>query len=589
MSKNVLLVMLEFDNWTQARAWSYTGAYAFHDGLVENGHRCTLLPALWDRDPGAADSYLHHAPALLDGETFDEAWVWCVHTRYDEAFWHWLKQVAPVRVGVVMESLSVSEAEATEFPQFAQRKLEVFDQLRHCTHALVADELDAPTITEELGIPATWNVVMVPERFVRFDEAPDVPQAAFIGNKYGPRKPYLEDPALAPLLTRPHLPERDTDLPARFDQLHAEARTMLLSDTPSRADLDAFTTGLRALREALFVLHLDGIRMGFANVNLPSMLRAYAGRVTESMAAATPAVSWLPEDRADCARLFAAAKEIVLFDSPESLRSQLERLRDEPVWRNELATAARNTLLVRHTSRIRMRQYQAWIETGTAPDFFSDIGYKPDVEESRYYRHFFAEVPSWSRPTPNGDERARWEKIQQLVEYSAPAAGQSREIVEIGCGRGWLANLLRDYGKVLGTEPVGDVIAHARKLFPDLDFLTGSAEVLHFLGHAGRYDLLVCSEVIEHVPYAYKDVFARGLVGLVKPGGHLILTTPRKDIYDQWTAQYGKPQQPTEDWLTEAELQTLFENEGCTTLRLERAFLLDIYQIVLFQRTAKPQ
>ncbi|MCX9156186.1 hypothetical protein OPU71_08625 [Niveibacterium sp. 24ML] len=70
MSKNILLVMLEFDNWTQARAWSYTGAYAFHDGLIENGHRCTLLPALWGRDPGAADSYLHRAPASLSQAVF---------------------------------------------------------------------------------------------------------------------------------------------------------------------------------------------------------------------------------------------------------------------------------------------------------------------------------------------------------------------------------------------------------------------------------------------------------------------------------------------------------------------------------------
>lgn len=46
--KNVLLVMLEFDNWNQARAWSYTGAWAFQDGLEENGHRCTVLPAMWD-------------------------------------------------------------------------------------------------------------------------------------------------------------------------------------------------------------------------------------------------------------------------------------------------------------------------------------------------------------------------------------------------------------------------------------------------------------------------------------------------------------------------------------------------------------
>ncbi|MBK9218230.1 MAG: hypothetical protein IPL70_07250 [Uliginosibacterium sp.] len=104
-----------------------------------------------------------------------------------------------------------------------------------------------------------------------------MPTGRFHRQQYGERRPYLEDPALAELLCRPHLPERDSDLPQRFDALHQEIRRLLLAGQFDRALLQHATLQMKLAREALFRLHLDGIRLGFANINLPSMLKAYAG------------------------------------------------------------------------------------------------------------------------------------------------------------------------------------------------------------------------------------------------------------------------------------------------------------------------
>jgi 2-polyprenyl-3-methyl-5-hydroxy-6-metoxy-1,4-benzoquinol methylase len=581
--KNILLVMLEFDNWNQARAWSYTGSWAFVDGFEENGHRCTVLPAISGRSSGAPESFLSHAETLLEGQVFDEAWVWCVHADYDERFWTWLEGVAPKRVGVVMESLTVTAAQAMEFPQFEGRSERGLAQLAHCTHAVLADEADIELIESRLAIPAIWNVVMVPERFVRFDAAPSERAAVFIGNKYGERRAYLEDAELSERLVRPHVPERDTELPSRFDQVHRAMRDALAAGAVGPQWLADGVAELRGVRQELFRLHLDGIRMGFANVNLPSMLMAYAGRVTEAMAAATPAVTWVPPERPRCASLFRPGVEIEVFSSPEDLKQVLARMAESSERRNRLVIEARNTLLNRHTARIRARQFQNWIDDGVSPAFGEDIGYRPSVQESEYYKHFFAEDPSWSRPTPNGDERARWSKIEPMLASVREGAGRPLEIAEVGCGRGWLANLCSAYGHVVGCEPVGEVIDHARRLFPALTFMTGSAELLGFVGYAGAFDVVVCSEVIEHVPHAAKATFVAGLTRLLKPGGHVIITTPRMDIYPEWRAKYGAPPQPTEDWLTEAALEQLLRDAGCTPVDLQRAFLLDIYQIWLFQ------
>lgn len=384
MSKEVLLVMLEFDNWEQARSWSYTGSYAFVDGFRENGHRCTLLPAIHGRAPDAPDSFISYAEQLLAGRTFDEAWIWCNHAAFDERFWAWLKTVAPVRVGVVLESLNHSNEELEALPFLARRRDDAFACLPHCTHAIAADEADVREIQALFGIPTLWNVFMVPEDFIREDAPPTSDIAAFIGAAYftGPaynypkagnllRNRFLSDPRLEGLMNRPHfqLPERSSGALTRFETLHCEIRQRLLAGDIDAAALTAFTDELHRLRAELFALFLEGLRLGMACVNLPTLVKAFSGRVIEAMAASVPSVSWLPPDRPECARLFSDGDDVLLFDTVEKLADEITLMRDNPRVRQQLVDRARAGLRQRHTSRIRCGQYGRWIDTAETPCF----------------------------------------------------------------------------------------------------------------------------------------------------------------------------------------------------------------------------
>lgn len=376
--------MLEFDNWEQARSWSYTGSYAFIDGFRQNGHRCTLLPAIHGRAPDSPDSFVHHAEALLAGRKFDEAWIWCNHAAFDERFWTWLKTVAPVRVGVVLESLNHSNEELEALPFLAKRRDDSFSCLPHCTHAIAADEADVKEIQTLFGIPTLWNVFMVPEDFIREDAPPTSDIAAFIGAAYftGPaynfpkagnllRNRFLNDPRLDGLMNRPHfqLPERSSDALTRFESLHRETRQSLVAGTIDAAGLDAFSNELHGIRAELFALFLEGLRLGMACVNLPTLVKAFSGRVIEAMAASVPSVSWLPPDRPECARLFENGGEVLLFDSVEKLAGEITMMRADPEIRHQLVQRARTGLRKRHTSRIRCHQYGRWIDVAETPCF----------------------------------------------------------------------------------------------------------------------------------------------------------------------------------------------------------------------------
>ena len=289
-----------------------------------------------------------------------------------------------MRVGVVLESLNHSDEELAALPFLAKRRDDAFTCLPHCTHAIAADEADVAEIQLIFGIPTLWNVFMVPENFIREDAPPSGDIAAFIGASYftGPaynypkahtllRNRFLGDPRLEGLMNRPHflLPERSSATLVRFEELHREMRQSLLSGEIDGTKLADFANELHRLRAELFALFLEGLRLGMACVNLPTLVKAFSGRVIEAMAAAVPSLSWLPPDRPECARLFSDGEDVLLFDSIEDLAEQITALRAQPEFRHKLVRQARTGLRQHHTSSIRCRQYSRWIDSAEIPDF----------------------------------------------------------------------------------------------------------------------------------------------------------------------------------------------------------------------------
>lgn len=210
--------------------------------------------------------------------------------------------------------------------------------------------------------------------------------------------------------------------------------------------------------------------------------------------------------------------------------------------------------------------------------------------EDEYYEGLFIKHESWNKPTPNKDELKRWEIIEYFVN-KIELKDQSN-ILDLGCGRGWLSNLLSSYGKVLGIEPVGNVVKYARSLFPDINFVEGKATTL-LNQYSGKFDLIVSSEVIEHVLDNEKDKFVYEVNSLLNSNGYLIVSTPRKEAQIEWL-KFSNPNQPIEDWISEKELKDLFEKRGFRLLESKRIPMklkkhtdfIDLYQVCLLQKKA---
>ena len=112
------------------------------------------------------------------------------------------------------------------------------------------------------------------------------------------------------------------------------------------------------------------------------------------------------------------------------------------------------------------------------------------------------------------------------LEARASKPFKGLAILDIGCGGGLISEpLARLGGTVTGIEPADDNISAARRHAVSsglaIDYQAARAEDMAANGRL--FDMVVCLEVIEHVPDP--AAFVSTCASLVRPGGLLVLST----------------------------------------------------------------
>lgn len=102
-------------------------------------------------------------------------------------------------------------------------------------------------------------------------------------------------------------------------------------------------------------------------------------------------------------------------------------------------------------------------------------------------------------------------------------------ILEVGCGPGWLCPDLKRFGDVTATDLVDDVLDRARARVSGVCFISGDFMELDF--EPGSYDVVVTLEVLAHV--ADQRAFISKIATTLKPGGTLILATQNRPVLEQ--------------------------------------------------------
>jgi 2-polyprenyl-3-methyl-5-hydroxy-6-metoxy-1,4-benzoquinol methylase len=169
------------------------------------------------------------------------------------------------------------------------------------------------------------------------------------------------------------------------------------------------------------------------------------------------------------------------------------------------------------------------------------------LEQANYYDQ------RWSMEGfANGLQAARCAAVLRAlhhIEIKQP------RILDMGCGTGWLAGILGQFGPTTGVDLSDFAVKVASTKFPWVKFCSGDIFEWSRTQSAGSFNVVVSQEVIEHVEdqAGYLDIAAR----LLGDEGYLILTTPNDTVVRRMRNASAWSNQPVENTLSIGQLRSL--------------------------------
>ncbi|GAA4107893.1 hypothetical protein GCM10022415_00230 [Knoellia locipacati] len=103
------------------------------------------------------------------------------------------------------------------------------------------------------------------------------------------------------------------------------------------------------------------------------------------------------------------------------------------------------------------------------------------------------------------------------------------DILDVGCGAGWLEQSISRYGQVTATDLADEVLERARLRSPEVTFVAGDFLTLPL--PEGSFDVVVSLEVLSHV--ADQPAFLAKCADLLRPGGTLMLATQNRPVLER--------------------------------------------------------
>lgn len=146
---------------------------------------------------------------------------------------------------------------------------------------------------------------------------------------------------------------------------------------------------------------------------------------------------------------------------------------------------------------------------------------------------------------------------QVVLGWLADIARTDLDIIDVGCGAGWLDPSLKQFGAVTATDLSADVLARTRTRIPHVEFIAGDFMALRF--EPSSFDVAVSLEVLAHV--ADQPDFVSKIHSLLRPGGWLMLATQNRPVLERHNMNSIQPAAPGQlrRWTDATELRALIE------------------------------
>lgn len=133
-------------------------------------------------------------------------------------------------------------------------------------------------------------------------------------------------------------------------------------------------------------------------------------------------------------------------------------------------------------------------------------------------------------------------QIMPRVDFVLQNLKPRSRVLELGCGRGYLALEMARYGhNVLGVDVSSESIAIAKKITAENPYKKGFGSLAYTVGDImaldfgkNQYDAIVFFRTLHHIPQIGKIL--KKMHAALKPGGRLIISEPLREEVNEHTA-----------------------------------------------------
>jgi 2-polyprenyl-3-methyl-5-hydroxy-6-metoxy-1,4-benzoquinol methylase len=132
----------------------------------------------------------------------------------------------------------------------------------------------------------------------------------------------------------------------------------------------------------------------------------------------------------------------------------------------------------------------------------------------------------------------------------------NRDIVEVGCGSGWLCAQLTEFGSVRGIDISDVVLESSRTRFPDVTFIAGDFLAMELAPASA--DVVVSLEALSHV--ADQPAFVARAAWILRDSGLLMLATQNRYVLERTEGVAPPGPGQIRKWVDARQLRTLLES-----------------------------
>lgn len=180
-----------------------------------------------------------------------------------------------------------------------------------------------------------------------------------------------------------------------------------------------------------------------------------------------------------------------------------------------------------------------------------------NLDYGHYYRRWHPETP---------EHQAEMCAFYRRVLGPHLPVDKAAPILDVGCGGGYALAALREMGRTRCAGVESDTAQAAACVEKGLAVELAADTVDYLRARPGKFQLVLCLDVIEHIPHDAQLAFTAALAGALAPGGALVCTVPNASSalaahwrHNDWTHHAS---------FTACSLDFLLHHAGFTDIRV---------------------